>query len=256
MSLLGRTFGFLTMAAVTVVCCFAFSNPPTNPEAGVVVWLPETIPGHDSEEIVMSAKEKIWLPLDTTYWAMSYRPELASKAEQYWKSIKATLIVAGTDSRSLHRPEVCLASQGWAVEKREVVSLETNAGPLEVMDFHLVRLLKDPKNNNKVVLNDQGEPLKLRAHYFYWWVGPDHSTPDDKERVWRSTLNSILKGRNERWAYPSVMTQVEYWKGEEGIREARERAVNFIKEYAPEFQKSLGAKDGKDRARELVTLVE
>jgi len=254
MSLPKRIIGFAGMAVMTVICCIAFSNPPTNPEAGVVVWLPESIPGYLAEEGVMGSQEKKWLPLDTTYWNMTYREEDLQENLSRFRAVKATLIVAGTDSRSLHRPQVCLGAQGWTIEKRQVVTLETAGGPLDVMDFHLTRFRKN--KDASFLLDEKGDKIRQRAHYVYWWVGPDHTTPDDKERVWRSTLNSVLKGRNERWAYPSVMTWVEEWKGEEGVKDARSRAFTFIQKYAPGFQKSLGAKDGKPGSRPLVVLTE
>lgn len=254
MNLLTRMFGFVAMVVASLICCVAFSNPPTNPEAGVVVWLPKSIFGYIVDEHVMSPQEVKWLPPDTTYWSMSYREEDLPEDLSSFRAIKATLIVAGTDSRSLHRPKVCLTAQGWAIEKTEVVTLETSGGSLDVMDYHLTRFRK--KKDGSIMLDENGEKLRQRAHYVYWWVGPDHTTPDDKKRVWQSTLNSIVKGRNERWAYPSVMTYVEGWKGEKGIKEARSRAFRFIQKYAPEFQKSLGARDGKAGSRPLVTLTE
>jgi len=254
MTLFWRTIVFILMAGATIASCFLFSNPATNPESGVVVWLPEEIPGYVVEEGVMGPQEKQWLPLDTTYWGMSYREKNLPENLSKFRAIKMTLIVAGTDSRSLHRPQVCLGAQGWVIEKREVVTLETIGGPLKVMDFHLTRFRRN--EDRSIMLNKDGEKIRQRAHYVYWWIGPDHSTPDDKERVWRSTLNSIIKGRNERWAYPSVMTWVEEWRGEEGVQDAKNRAYEFIKQYAPGFQKSLGAQDGKPGSRNLVTLTE
>ena len=254
MTLLGRTLIFVGMAAVTVICCLAFSNPSTNPVAGVVVWLPESIMGYDAQEEVMSEKERQWLPTDTTYWSMQYTPIVSDPLRRHYEEVKATLIVAGTDSRSLHRPEVCLGAQNWVIERRVVQSLETKGGALDVMDFHLKRLVRNPNDKNKIVLDQNGEPLFQRAHYVYWWVGPDHTTPDDKKRVWLSLFNSIRKGRNERWAYPSVMSYVDERRGEDGVIEAQERVFEFIRNYAPEFQKSLGAKDGKPGSRNLVTL--
>ena len=55
-----------------------------------------------------------------------------------------------------------------------------------------------------------------------------------------------MKGRKERWAYPSVMVWVDN-RTEEG--EAQERAYNFIRKYAPDFQKSLGAQDREDAVK-------
>lgn len=225
-----------------MAACFAFSNPETNPVAGVVAWLPNERWDYYVASKEMGVLEKEWLPGDTTYLRREYIEKMRQPEEARFRALSATLIVAGSDSRSLHRPEVCLTGQHWTIAKRELVSLETQGGPLEVMDFHLQQAVTDPKTNLEVLKND-GSPLIRRAHYVYWWVGPDASTASDKERVWLELKNSITKGRKERWAYPSVQVSVDERYGRE---EAQERAYEFIREYAPQFQRSLGATDRPD----------
>jgi hypothetical protein len=240
-----RTVAFVGMAVVAIICCYAFSNPPTNPSSGVVVWLPEDIPGCDGERGEMGKAEQKWLPKDTTYLSMTYREWGYPAAVADYRAIRATLIVAGADSRSLHRPQVCLTAQGWTITKREVVTVPTKGGPLDVMDFHLAQHLR--KEDGSLVLDENGEKILRRAHYFYWWVGPARSTPSDEKKVWTSVWSSILRGENERWGYPSVLVFVDDRYGlEDGEEEARYRAAEFIRDYAHTFQKSLGAKERED----------
>lgn len=238
MNLYWRTGIFAGMALATVLACKLFSDSETNPVAGVIVWLPDKVLGYDIETGVMGEEEKRWLPSDTTFLKRVYTEDWLPENEAKFRSLSATLIVAGSDSRSLHRPQVCLTAQHWTIEKREVIKLDTVGGPLEVMDFHLRRTVRNEDGSAQT--DSEGAPLYLRAHYIYWWIGPDGSTPSDEERVWLEVWNSILKGRKERWAYPSVMVWVDERK-EKG--EARERAFAFIRKYAPDFQKSLGAKE-------------
>ena len=244
MNLFTRTSIFAGMALATVIACKFFSDSKTNPVAGVVVWLPNEIFSYEVDTGVMGEEEKKWLPSDTTFLKRVYKEDWLPEQEANFRALSATLIVAGSDSRSLHRPQVCLTAQHWTIERREVVKLDTEGGPLEVMDFHLVRSVRNA--DGSVRLDEQGEPLELRAHYVYWWIGPDASTASDEERVWLEVWNSILKGRKERWAYPSVMVWVDN-RAEEG--EARERAYSFIRKYAPDFQKSLGAQDREDAVK-------
>lgn len=251
LSLLARAGIFGGMVIVTVLCCFAFSNPPTNPAAGIVVWLPDDISGMRADEVTMGPAEKKWLPKDTTYLSYRYLEEGLPKQLAAYRALKATLIVAGSDSRSLHRPQVCLTAQGWEIEKAVVEKIDVATGSLEVMDYHLTRVLKN--KDGSVLRNEAGDEVRQRAHYVYWWVGPEMSTAFDKEQVIYSVINSIVKGQKERWAYPSVLAWVDERKGEEGVTEARKRVFDFVKEYAPKFQKSLGAKD-RPGARPLTEL--
>ena len=252
MSLTKRTVSFVALTAVAVLCCLLFSKSPTDPRAGIVVWLPRSIPAHWGEEGSMGVAETAWLPDDTTFLKMTYFEKGFRRETTIKRALHATLIVAGSDSRSLHRPQVCLTAQGWTISKRELVTLKTSGGPLEVMDFHLNRFEKNA--DGSVRLNFRGNKVVTHAHYVYWWIGPSSTTASDEEKVWSSVWNSILNGENERWAYPSVMVQVDERPGHEiGDRDARRRAFDFIKEYAPSFQRSLGAQDRPD-ARPLNSL--
>lgn len=237
MNLYFRTGIFVAAAAITLVCCLFFSEAETNPKAGVVVWLPEERLGYEVRNGQMGKEEKEWLPSDTTFLKKTYFEKWQTPPRIYETAVSATLIVAGSDSRSLHRPQVCLRAQGWTIEKKEVVEIETTRGLLEVMDFSLAQIVRN--EDGSAVKDGNGESVYRRANYIYWWVGPDASTPSDEERVWLEVWNSILKGRRERWAYPSVMVNV----GIDGRPAAQKRAYDFIREYAPNFQKSLGAKD-------------
>ncbi|MCB1098069.1 MAG: exosortase-associated EpsI family protein [Verrucomicrobiae bacterium] len=230
LGLTARTVIFVMMAATTVGLCHVFPNAAMNPEAGIVMRLPEVVPGQDGEEIPVSEEEKYWLPGDTETVKRRYFPYGASEEMKSWASLSATLILSGGDKRSLHRPEVCLTAQGWSIPKREVVKLDTGGGPLEVMDLHLVREAE----------TQDGRTVKIRAHYVYWWVGRDVSTPHAWQRIMLSAANNIFRNINDRWAYPSVMVTV-LGEGAEAEGAARERAFDFIRQYAPTFQKSLGA---------------
>lgn len=242
-----RTVGFVAMAAVTIGCCLLFSQPATNSKVGVVVWLPPEVPGYRSERGEMGEKEQEWLPEDTTFLKMTYLENGLPEDVARYRAVHATLIVAGADSRSLHRPRVCLGAQGWAIKKALVVTVETAGGPLRVMDYSLARFVRN--KDLSIRLNEDGSKRTQRAHYFYWWIGPNASTPSDEEKVWKSLWSSILNGENERWAYPSVLTLVDERYGDAGVEEARSRALGFIGSYAPSFQKSLGAQDREDAVK-------
>lgn len=278
LSLKLRTIIFVSLAAVTVGLCSFFPNAATNPESGLVIWLPPTFQNLEGKREEMSEDEVLWLPKDTTQLKMVYSDpavarqlaevteELARQNElvpedqnldylerlrnaqgnlrthQMLSSLSATLILAGSDPRSLHRPEVCMPAQGWQITKREVVSIETTGGPLEVMDLHLLRYWQ--KANGEFFLDEKGEKISQRAHYVYWLVGRDESTPYYWEMKLRGVLNNMFKNVNDRWGYPSVMVWVDENKpGDEGEIEARTRIVDFIKEVAPQYQKSLGAEE-------------
>lgn len=234
---------FMVMALVTVGLCHFFPNAATSPESGLVLWLPDEIEGCWSEERELSDAEKKILPPDTTKVSRSYMEKSLPDDIARYRALSATLILAGADKRSLHKPEICLVGQGWTITKSEPVKLETKGGKLEVMHLHLARQIQ----------RESDEPVSQRAHYVYWWVARDKSTPHSNKRLLISAYNNIFKNINDRWGYPSVMVMTDERYGEAGHKESIERAYSFIKEHAPSFQKSLGAVDRPD-AKEPVQL--
>lgn len=233
-----RVAAVWVLAGITVGLCMLFPNAATDPQTGMVLRLPDRIPGYASFEPPVSPQEKKWLPPDTGIEKRLYYPEFAYSADEARdRSILATLILSGTDRRSLHRPKVCLDGQGWDIWKKEKVSLDINGQTLEVMDYHLRKQEHQPDGSLKPV----------RAHYVYWWIGKSTSTPSDFERILITVVDNMFRNINNRWGYPSVMVNVNLELGEAAEEEARERAFDFIREYAPLFQKSLGAEEDADR---------
>lgn len=217
---------FLT--GVTVWLCQMFPNAATDPQTGMVMKLPDQIPNHVAFSRDVSEEERVWLPSDTEMLKRVYYPKGATSQEQAVnQSLSATLILSGADQRSLHRPEVCLDGQGWAIVDQPVVELEVNGKPLKVKDLYLERTQSLDDKTLK----------KIRAHYVYWWVGSKVSTADTAQRALISAKENIFHNRNTRWGYPSIMVSVDGDSGEER-KDAQARAYGFIQQYGAEFLKN------------------
>jgi hypothetical protein len=238
-----QLLAFIITAMATVVLCNLFPNAATTPESGIVLWLPDEIIGCHSEVRELSDEEKRILPPDTTKLSKSYIETSLPENIGRYRSLSVTLILAGADKRSLHKPEICLAAQGWTITKSEPVKLKTTGGELEVMHLSLSRQVQ----------SDREKPVFQRAHYVYWWVARHESTAFSNKRLLISAYNNIFKNLNDRWGYPSIMVLADERYGDEGNEESIQRAYAFIKEYAPSFQKSLGAIDRED-AKEPIRL--
>ena len=86
----------------------------------------------------------------------------------------------------------------------------------------------------------------MRAHYVYWFVGNDISTPSNLDRQLLSLRDSVLRNVNHRWAYPSVMARVtdnltSQQSGERRRDDAEtvKMILSLIRSLAPRFQKDL-----------------
>ena len=212
-------------------------SPPLalQPECGVVMRLPggaDRFLGFPGE---MSAEEKSLLPDDTElvrmhYTSAGYGPGTRDKAD-------VTLVLAGAERRSIHRPEVCLTGQGWTLLESRTISIEIRPGQtLQVRDLVL----------EKTAQGEQGARRGVRAHYLYWFVGTDVSTPSHWHRIWLTTWDSVARNVNHRWAYASVMALVtDNLTAEESGQRSRDSAQTLemltalISDLAPRFQKNL-----------------
>jgi len=216
------------LTVITVFLCYKFPNAATDSRTGLELVLPESIPHHISYEREISDLEKKWLPSDTGMLKRVYYPQDAvSAADAMSRSVSATLILSGSDQRSLHRPEVCLVSQGWTVKHYTVVPLKINGKVLKLKDLHLEMMQMQPDDTLK----------KIQAHYVYGWIGSKTSTHDTLQRALISAKENMFYNRNTRWGYPSVMTYVRLDEGE-ARTEAQKRAYDFYEEYGETFLKN------------------
>ncbi len=221
------------LALLTALGCWFSPAMKGGEDAGVVMRLPQRVgplvgaPGKPDKVELEN------LPGDTEFAKMTYYTAGAKADERDVAHV--SIVLAGAERRSIHRPEVCLVGQGWNIVGSEVMPVEVAPGhPLNVKDLTIEKLIRDKA----------GREQRLRAHYVYWFVGADITTPSHFERIWRSTWDSVLRNVNHRWAYPSVMATVtdnlDPADSQERHRtdEQTKRLITFlIQKLAPQFQK-------------------
>lgn len=230
-----RAAAIVGLAALTALACRLAPEVKAGNEAGVVMHLPAGIGRFIGDRLEPDEVEKTMLPADTQLLKMRYRT-LSAPGQRDIANV--TLVLAGAERRSIHRPEVCLDGQGWTLLDSRILPIEIAPGRiLEVKDL----LIERP------VLRDDGTKKMLQAHYVYWFVGSDVSTPSNATRVWLSSWDSIARNVNHRWAYPSITAWVtEGLTDEESDGQRRrtsaetvELVTRLIRDLAPRFQKNL-----------------
>jgi hypothetical protein len=195
--MIARALILLVLCGMTVLLCQFSPQPKGGDEAGVPAALPMVAGSFVGESEPPSDKERALLPADTVIVKREYRTPGRSMTNRDLAHV--SLVIAGNDSRSIHRPEVCLDGQGWTITDSRVREVNLLSGELlRVCDLAIER---------EVLLGD-GTKLPLRAHYVYWFVGADVTTPSNLERQLISLRDSVLRNVNHRWAYPSVMARV------------------------------------------------
>ncbi len=195
--MIARSFILFALCGMTVLLCQFSPQSKGGDKIGILADLPMVAGSFVGESEPPSERERSLLPSDTIIVKREYRTPGRSVGNR--DLAHASLVIAGNDSRSIHRPEVCLDGQGWTITDSRVHEVKLLSGEiLRVRDLTIER---------EVLLGD-GTKLPLRAHYVYWFVGADVSTPSNLDRQLISLRDSVFRNVNHRWAYPSVMARV------------------------------------------------
>ena len=162
------------------------------------------------------------LPADTSFRVRFYKAEDGFAAQ-------VSVVLMGTDRSSIHRPQICMTGQGWALDSRHsgVESL-----PME-------RPFPYDLPVNKLVATKQfqgpdGQAQTARGIYLYWFVDGEHYTASSEQwMLWWVPRDLLLHGILERWAYISYFSACS--PGQEAA--TYERMKKLIAATVPEFQR-------------------
>jgi Protein of unknown function (DUF3485) len=231
-----RALTIAALGAATLLAC-QFSPPiRSGDEAGVILKLPGHVGPLYGQEDKPSEEELRRLPSDTEFAKRTYVTATDKLDER--DIVRMTIVLAGSERRSIHRPEVCLPGQGWTI-----ISGVTR--PIEIAHGKVLQV-RDLTIEGHAESNAAHRPI--RAHYVYWFVGTDTTTPSHIERTMLSTWDSIVRGVNHRWAYVSLMTNVTegFAPNDIGERsrsnEQSQHLIDYIvQSTVPQFQKSFMA---------------
>ena len=105
-----------------------------------------------------------------------------------------SIVLAGRDVTSIHRPELCLTGQGWGLGNLLVEQIPTPAAKGGVLSVSRLNATRD------VPLSD-GRVAKANSIFLYWFVGKDRVTPYHWQRIYWTAKDRVLHNTNHRWAY-------------------------------------------------------
>ena len=119
--------------------------------------------------------------------------------------VHCSIILAGRDTGSIHRPELCLPGQGWRIqdEHTELVhSPAAGGGQLKVMRM----------NATHDVGAADARIMPARFVFVYWFVGKGRVTPYHWQRILWNSKDRVLHNTNHRWAYILIQARVTKWQ--------------------------------------------
>jgi hypothetical protein len=185
------------------------------------VLLPENLPGYKSEILTNVETVLQVLPGDTSYRARSYQTP-----DGFWAEL--TVVLMGSDRSSIHKPQICMTGQGWAIDGARTRVEQIPMNQPFAYDLPVNKIIA-----SKVVQDAQGRSRTLNGIYVYWFVDATHYTDNSwKWMAWWMPRDLLLNGLLERWAYISYFSPC--LPGQEDA--TFDRMKKLIALSAPEFQ--------------------
>lgn len=159
-----------------------------------------------------SVAERQLLPADTILLKKFYRPPAGP-------GLQVAVVVSGAEQVSIHRPQICLAGQGYEIESERTVLC-----PLDRDRSLGVRVLEVLSRDRST----DGRLVERGGVYAYWFVSRHYVTPSHARRMLLSAWDRLAHGRVIRWAYVSVSGSRLA-----GAADDERQATAFIREFYP-----------------------
>jgi hypothetical protein len=197
------------------------TKPSHDPDGKVVreqsIDLPESVLNYVSKEGPISAEELSTLPQDTLFGRRVY-----VAPDDF--SVTVSVVMMGNDSRSIHKPEICLPAQGWAIEKeKKAISIHSLAS----YELPVMKVI-----GSKTITAKDGTVHLVKTVFVYWFVAADDVTADHVSRMLKMGGEMLRTGTLQRWAYVACMSFC--YPGQEDA--TYDRITRFIAASVPEFQ--------------------
>ena len=196
-------------------------------EAGIVMQLPERIGEWTGGRMPVTEVERQGLPEDTEFERKLYRDAQGNE-------IYCSIVLAGKDARSIHRPETCLPAQGWEVLDGRYEDVPVNVDGMSALRVRELRILRR--------LRSEGMEGSVERLNDYWFMGRNRVTASHVQRIVWNSYDRIVHGVNHRWAYITLTINVRRGGGaaETASNEMAARAIvrGFIGKLFPELKRS------------------
>ncbi len=195
------------------------TNVPEREIAGTnSVFLPAVLPGIVST--VIDLHPSVWktLPADTTYGQRLYRMESGLP-------VQTTVVLMGSDRTSIHKPEFCLAGQGFTILEAKVIGIPISAPVEYVLPAMHMKIRSERRNA-------AGEVETVEGVYLFWFVADGKITAKHSTRMAWMAKDLLTKGTLQRWAYVSCFAVCPPGRTEEVTQQIK----RLVQRTVPRFQ--------------------
>ena len=161
-------------------------------ESAVIMILPNTVDewfgeSMETSEVVINA-----LADDTNYAQSQYKRRTPGTEDKI-DITSAFVVLSGDDmNNSIHRPERCLAAQGFEILSSEEILIPIN----EKYNVPTRRLLSKHLRTG------------VKQISYYWFTGAKKITANHYNRTFTDIFDRLTTGTNQRWAFVNITSPI------------------------------------------------
>jgi hypothetical protein len=175
----------------------------------------------------LTPEEKKILPEDTMGSRRIFK-------DNHGDELFCSIVLAGRDVTSIHRPELCLTGQGWALKQLQIEHISTPAvkgGTVAVSRLNATRDVKLP----------DGRTAMTHSIFLYWFIGKDRVTPYHWQRIFWTAKDRILHNVNHRWAYILIHIPVTQGQIADGPGKSEDQTMKVVGGFVHDIYPTLVA---------------
>jgi hypothetical protein len=177
------------------------------------------------EKTGLTKQEQELLPKDTEGSRRLFRNK--DGAELF-----CSIVLAGRDVTSIHRPELCLPGQGWKIQSEYTVPVPVATAPGGMLN--VMRM-----NASRPVRLADGRTTELRSVFAYWFVGKDRMTPYHWQRIYWTAKDRVFYNTNHRWAYILIHLPIQGDAEESATIKSQDDAMKVVSRFIQDIYPSL-----------------
>ena len=161
-------------------------------ESAIIMILPNTVDewfgeSMETSEVVINA-----LADDTNYAQSQYKRRTPGTEDKI-DITSAFVVLSGDDmNNSIHRPERCLAAQGFEILSSEEILIPIN----EKYNVPTRRLLSKHLRTG------------VKQTSYYWFTGAKKITASHYNRTFTDIFDRLTTGTNQRWAFVNITSPI------------------------------------------------
>ena len=161
-------------------------------ESAIIMILPDTVKewfgeSMETSEVVINA-----LAEDTNYAQSQYKRRTPGTEDKI-DVASAFIVLSGDDmNNSIHRPERCLAAQGFEILSSEEISIPITG----TFNLPTKRLLSKHLRTGAKQIS------------YYWFTGAKKITSSHYSRTFTDIFDRLATGTNQRWAFVNITSPI------------------------------------------------